>query len=193
MADTAVRKMTADEFLAWDEAQADERYEFVDGVPVAMAGAKQAHDQIVVNLIIGLGNRLRGGPCMPRTADQAIKTKADQRVRRPDVLVDCGPRDGKALYVQAPTAVFEVLSPSTENVTLSSKLDEYKALASMRHVVLLDQDKALIWHFARAANDEWVKEELADLGAVLKLAAIGAELPLVEIYADVSFEVSPEA
>ena len=192
MADTA-RKMTADEFLNWAEAQSDERFEFVDGVPVATAGATQAHDQIVVNLITGLRARLRGGPCMPRTADQAVKVKGDQRVRRPDVLVDCGPREAKALFVREPTVVFEVLSPSTENVTLSSKLDEYKEIESMRHIVLIDQDKPLLWHFARAGNDEWVKEEIFDLAASLRLAAIGAELPLSEIYADVEFGGSAEA
>ena len=133
-----------------------------------------------------------GGPCAPRTADQAVKTKSDKRVRRPDVLVDCGPRPPKGLYAQTPTAVFEVLSPSTENVTLSSKLDEYKALASMRHVVLLDQDKLLLVHHRRAANDAWTVEDLADASAVLKLDAIGAEMRLSEIYADVSFDAVEE-
>lgn len=191
MADTA-RKMTADEFLVWAEAQEDERFEFVDGVPVAMAGATQAHDQIVVNLIIGLGTRLRGGPCMPRTADQAVKVKADRRVRRPDVLVDCGPRDGKALFVREPKVVCEVLSPSTENVTLSSKLEEYQGLASLAHIVLVDQDKPLIWHYARGGGGKWVKQELAGFDASLQLAAIGAELPLSEIYTDVEFGAAPE-
>lgn len=187
MADTA-RKMTADEFLDWCTRQEDERYEFVDGVPVLMVGATDRHDQIVVNLIAELRTRLRGTPCAPRTADQAVETKSNQRVRRPDVLVDCGPRPPKGLYSRTPTAVFEVLSPSTENVTLSSKLDEYKGIASMRHVVLLDQDKAFLLHYARATNDSWIETEVAGLGGVLKLDAIGVELPLAEIYADVSFD-----
>lgn len=184
--------MTADEFLEWCTRQEDVRYELVDGVTVLMAGATDGHDQIVVNLIAELRARLRGGPCVPRTADQAVKTMSDRRVRRPDVLVDCGPRDRKGLFSRTPTVVFEVLSPSTENVTLSSKLDEYKALASMRHVVLLDQDKPLLLHYARAANDAWVEEEIADLGASLTLTAIDVELPLAEIYADVSFAAPTE-
>jgi Uma2 family endonuclease len=191
MADTA-RKMTADEFLEWCTRQEDERYEFVDGVPVLMVGATDRHDQIVVNLIADLRGRLKGTPCAPRTADQAVKTKSNQRVRRPDVLVDCGPRPPKGLHSQTPTVVFEVLSPSTENVTLSSKLDEYKGLASMRHVVLLDQDKLFLVHHRRAANDAWMAEELSEGADTLKLDAIGVELTLADIYADVSFEADAD-
>jgi len=191
MADTAARKMTADEFLQWCLApeRDEERWEFVDGMPVRMmAGATSRHDQIVVNLISELRSRLRGGPCMPSTADQAVKTNAGRRVRRPDVSVDCGPRNPQGLYLRAPTVVFEVLSPSTENVTFSSKLAEYKSLAGMRHVVLLDQDKLFLVHHRRAANDAWTVEELSEPAAVLKLDAINAELTLAEIYADVVFE-----
>ncbi|MFT3729786.1 MAG: Uma2 family endonuclease [Terricaulis sp.] len=191
MADSA-RKMTVDAFLDWCTRQEDERYEFVDGMPVLMVGATDQHDQIVVNLIGELRARLKGTPCAPRTADQAVKTKSDQRVRRPDVLVDCGPRPPKGLYSQTPTVVFEVLSPSTENVTFSSKLDEYKGIASMRHVVLLDQNKPFLLHYARAANDSWTEMELAGVEAVLELDAIGVMLPLSEIYADVSFEAAPD-
>jgi Uma2 family endonuclease len=187
MADTA-RKMTTDEFLEWCLAPEREydRWEFVDGVPVRMmTGATTRHDQIVVNLIAELRFRLKGGPCAPTTADQAVKTQSDRRVRRPDVTVDCGPRDPNGLFVNTPTAVFEVLSPSTENVTFSSKLDEYKNLASMRHVVLLDQDKLFLVHYRRAANNAWTAEELSESACELKLDAIGISLTLAEIYADV--------
>jgi Uma2 family endonuclease len=195
MADTAAQKMTADQFLQWCLApeQDEARWEFVDGVPVRMmTGATRRHDQIVVNLISELRSRLRGGPCMPSTADQAVKTNAGRRVRRPDVSVDCGPYNPQGLYLRSPTVVFEVLSPSTENVTLSSKLDEYKGLAGMRHIILLDQDKLLLAHHCRAANDAWTVEELCEPHGVLKLDAISVELTLAEIYADVSFEAAGE-
>lgn len=37
MSERAVKRMTADAFLAWHEGQ-EQRYELLDGVPVAMAG-----------------------------------------------------------------------------------------------------------------------------------------------------------
>lgn len=188
MADGAPRRMSADEFLDWCVHQDDGRYELVDGQAVAMLGATDRHDQIVVNLIAELRTRLRSASCAPRTADQAVKTRGQERVRRPDVLGDCGPRPPKGLFAPNPTVVFEVLSPSTENVTFSSKLDEYKGVASIAHVVLLAQDACAARHYARAGNDAWTEEDLGGPDAVLKLAAIKVELSLAEIYADVSFE-----
>ena len=190
MADTA-RLMTADEFLDWciQPERAEEKWEFVDGYPVEMmTGTTDRHDQIVVNLIAALVQRLRGGPCAPRTADQAIKTMKDRRVRRADVLVDCGPRDPKGLHSKTPTVVIEVLSPSTANLTRSIKVDEYKGLETVKHIVLLEQDAAKGWLHSRAANDAWTATEIEGLDATLKLPGIGADLPMAEIYADVAFE-----
>ena len=45
MAERAVQGMTTDEFLAWHKGQ-ERKYELVDGVPVAMAGARRQHDQV---------------------------------------------------------------------------------------------------------------------------------------------------
>jgi Uma2 family endonuclease len=189
VADTA-RQMTADEFLEWCLApeREEQKWEFVDGFPVElMTGTTDDHDQIVVNLIAALVPRLRGGPCAPRTADQAIKTMKERRVRRADVVVDCGPRAPKGLHSKTPTVVIEVLSPSTVNVTRSIKLDEYKGLETAKHVVLLDQDSARVWLHSRAANDAWTAMEIEGLDALLPLPGIGVDLPMAEIYADVAF------
>jgi hypothetical protein len=57
-----VRKlMTADEFLEWRQDQPG-RWELAAGTPIQlMAGAKQWHDRVVINLILALGPRLKGG------------------------------------------------------------------------------------------------------------------------------------
>lgn len=49
MSERAAIRMSANEFLEWSLHQST-RYELVDGIPVAMAGAKRRHDQIVANL-----------------------------------------------------------------------------------------------------------------------------------------------
>ena len=112
----------------------------------------------------------------------------DRRVRRADVLVDCGPRDPKGLHSKTPTVVIEVLSPSTANLTRSTKVDEYKGLETVKHIVLLEQDAAKGWLHSRAANDAWTATEIDGRDATLKLPGIGADLPRAEIYADVVFE-----
>lgn len=179
--------MSADEFLTWCLDQ-EGRWELVRGAPVrAMVGATRRHDTIVVRLIVALDRRLRGGPCSPQTADQALRTGEDS-IRRPDVTVDCGETAANALECSKPTIVFEVLSPSTRKTDRFRKLEEYKTVASLKHIALIDPDKPIVLLFSRAADGAWGHEELQGLDTVLPLTAIGAELPLAEIYDGLSFE-----
>lgn len=67
MAQTALKPWTLPEFFAWQERQGD-RYEVVGGIPLRMmAGASDRHDAIVLNLLLALGNRLRGARSTPFT------------------------------------------------------------------------------------------------------------------------------
>lgn len=92
MAEPAPRGMTVEQFFAWQEGRA-ERYELVNGQPLRiMAGAKNVHDDIVVNLVGELREQVRGSGCRPFTGDESVETRPGQ-IRRPDVGADCGPRD----------------------------------------------------------------------------------------------------
>src|SRR5262249_47933376 len=147
----------------------------------AMAGAKRRHDDIEVNIISALHSRLRTGPCSPQTADQALRT-GPHGVRRPDVTVDCGRTDEDALESSQPTVAFEILSPSTRKKDLLVKLEEYRAVASLKHVVLVDPDRPAILHYSRANNSPWGLLEVEGRDNQVNLAAVGVHLPLVEIY-----------
>jgi Uma2 family endonuclease len=114
MTEAAPRRWTSAEFFAWQETQ-PERYELVDGFPVRMmAGARNVHDDIVVNILAELRNQLRGSACRPFTGDGSIETKPGQ-IRRPDIGVDCGPRDPNATKAASPRILAEVLSPTTRD------------------------------------------------------------------------------
>jgi len=63
--------MTPDEFLLWALDQ-ETRHELVDSIPMAMAGARAQHDQIVVNTLGELRSQLRGTACRPFSADSAV-------------------------------------------------------------------------------------------------------------------------
>lgn len=104
MPEPAARRWTVQEFFAWQERQ-EARYELVGGVPVRpMAGARNVHDDIVVNLLAEFRTRLRGGPCRPFTGDGSIETLPGQ-IRRPDLGVDCGARDPNGLTAAEPRLV----------------------------------------------------------------------------------------
>ena len=63
MSDRAIRLMTVEEFLVWQTEQ-DQLYELVDGLPLAMAGAKLRHDRVTANAIRNIGNQLRAATAL---------------------------------------------------------------------------------------------------------------------------------
>ena len=185
MSTAAVHGLTAEEFLAWD-LENEGKHELVDGLVVRMmSGAKDVHDVITVNVISELRQRLRGGDCRPFTDDKAVRT-AINRVRRPDVTIDCGPRDRNDLEAASPCVVFEVLSPSTRVIDMMGKLDEYRHVDTIEHVVLIDPDRCDVQVWSREGSN-WTSERLRDLEATLRLQAVDADLPLAAIYEDVTF------
>jgi Uma2 family endonuclease len=188
--------MTADEFLVWNLSQED-KYELVDGVPVPLhepmvgqAGATEKHDVIVVNLIATLRNKLRGGPCRPTTSDQAVRTMA-HKVRRPDVTIECAPRQSTALEVREPVVVFEVLSPSNRPSQIVRKLEEYRHHPAIRYIVLIEQATVSVTQLSRDVLGAWGETTLTDMTDTLHLDPPGVVLPLVEIYEDVVLSDDP--
>lgn len=178
---SSVAPWSVDEFLDWQSRQ-EERYELVGGFPLKMmTGATRRHDRVVVNLLVGLSNRLGDGPCVPFTADGAVETRPGQ-IRRPDVGVDCGPTDPNARIASEPTVVFEVLSPSTRDFDRLRKIDEYKSMPFLRHIVLLEQDRPHATLWSRIGRADWDEATVAGITATVGLPGIGIELPMPDIY-----------
>ncbi|MEX6506108.1 Uma2 family endonuclease [Jiella sp. M17.18] len=177
---------TVAEFFAWQERQED-RYELVAGFPAKMmTGASNRHDIITGNLHGELQTRLKGKPCRLITGDGAVETFPGQ-IRRPDAGIDCGrvELDG---YLSAETiVVFEVLSPSTRDFDRLRKVEEYKAVPTMRHVVVVEpmRPQVLIW--SRPEGADWAALEVSGLEGVVELAAVGITLPMTDIYDRLEF------
>lgn len=156
-----------------------------DNGPGMMAGASGRHDQIVVNLISGLRTRLRGGPCHVKSADQAARMNRGN-IRFPDVTIDCGERRPDSYESVEPTVVFEVLSPSTRGSDLLRKADEYRALPSLRHIVVLEQARAEAQVWTRTDDGDWPPPEpIEGLTRNLALPRVGVSLTMAETYEDV--------
>jgi Uma2 family endonuclease len=175
---------TLAEFLAWEERQ-EMRHEF-DGVRVvAMAGGTAAHAAIQRNLAAALHPRLRGRPCQFFGSDLKFLT-AEGTVRYPDGMVVCAPVASKAKFVENPTIVFEVLSPSTTDTDRIVKAREYEATPSIKRYVMLEQDSAAAVVYSRA-GEAWTHDILVK-DSSFALPEVGVELPLVELYDGVEFD-----
>lgn len=185
MSEHAVRMMTADEFLAWAEDR-DGRYELVHGQPVAMAGARQQHDQIVGNLTGMLFNALRRQRCRRFTADFAVRIPSGN-IRRPDVGIDCGPYDRDALAASEPVMAAEVLSPSTRAFDLVAKLEEYKTVPTLRHILLIDPARPRVSHWSRQASADWRHEKIEGLEGTVHLTDPDIAIDLATLYEGPTF------
>jgi Uma2 family endonuclease len=183
---TTLPRMTADEFFVWQVEQ-DRNYELVDGVPVltpkAMTGASRRHDTITVNILLSLGNQLRGRSCRPHTDDIAIRNP-NGNVRRPDILIDCRSAPDRSMEVTEPRVLIEVLSPSTTRFDRFQKIEEYKAHAAVAVVLLVDSEAPRVIVWRRGAQGLWSSLVVEDAGASIALPEIGAALTLADIYED---------
>ncbi len=178
------RTMTLDDFLIW-EANQPERYEYDGFGPVAMNGGTVAHATIAANLIIEVGNRLRGTHC--RAYGSGLKILVAGRVRYPDAFVACTPASNNATWRTDPVVVFEILSESTAVIDQTTKNVEYRATPSIRRYVMLSQESISANIYERI-GDGWVGTLVADPVAVLAMPEIGIELPLAALYDGLEFE-----
>jgi Uma2 family endonuclease len=189
MGERLPKRMTPEEFFEW-QARQDKNYELVDGIPVlpikAMTGATERHDTITVNAILSLGTRLRGKPCRPRTQDKAIRIP-NGRIRRPDLLVECGNPAPTSMEADEPRVVMEILSPSTMRYDRFQKLEEYKTHPAIRVILLVDTEapQITVW---RREDAGWDRDEEKGLHAAIELPEIGARLPLSELYEGIEFD-----
>jgi Uma2 family endonuclease len=178
--------MTLVDFLAWESRQ-QERYEFDGFGPVAMTGGTVAHAFIQRNIAVALTTRLRGGPC--KFAGNDLKLEVAGRIRYADGLVVCSPVASQDQVVRDPVVIFEVMSESTARTDTITKNQEYAATPSVRRYVILAQDEMGGTMFERSGED-WIGHLLTP-GSILRMPEIGVEIPLAELYEDVSFSSRP--
>ena len=191
MLDKVQRRMTPEQFYAWQEAM-DERYELVDGYPVKMmTGASRRHDQIVVNILTLFGNQLRGTDCRPFTADTVVTTRGDTR-RRPDMGVECGPLRDADYSSNQPKLVVEVLSPSTREFDLFNKIAEYKSMDSLDYILFIEPHQPQIFLWSRDGDRVWSDSLTEGLDSIVEIPGLGVRLKLGDVYDGLGFRPAPK-
>jgi Uma2 family endonuclease len=195
MADHALRDdfESTDAFLVW-EAQQPARYEYVHGRVVAMAGARARHETVKSNLIIALGNRLRGGPCFPFGSDLKVRVR-NGNIRYPDVLVDCAsPRDLESAFSKEPRVIIEVTSPTNSHFEFASRLADYQSLLTCQAIVTVLPSGLQVDVLTRNGDGSWpeaaVRSNTRD--SDVELAPLGLALPMAEIYAGIPDDQLPD-
>jgi Uma2 family endonuclease len=175
MAELAEKPMTVAEFRHWDDGT-DTRYELVDGRIVAMAPPTGQHGTIVMNAGTLLNNRLRASlPC--RSQAEAGLVISEHRRWQADLAVTCQPPGPD---VVEPRLIVEVLSPSTRSKDLAEKLPDYKALATVTEVWLIDSERRWVQVWWREAGGWHGRDHLG--GGSFRSDLLDCEVALDELY-----------
>jgi Uma2 family endonuclease len=170
--------MTLAEFLKWDDGT-DRRYELLDGVPVMMAPALEAHGELAAALAMAIGSRVKP-PCRVIVeAGIPIGDRADTYYVA-DLAVTCAPREPARRMVVEPVLVVEVLSPSTGQVDRWRKVADYRTLSSVLEILVVFSDERRV-ELQRRTADGWRVEDL--IGKV-ELSCCVTPIPLDAVYRD---------
>jgi Uma2 family endonuclease len=115
-----------------------------------------------------------------------IKTSLSEFFYYPDVMVGCDPADSNDYFLEKPSILFEVLSPSTESIDRREKLLAYQTIPSLGHYVIVAQEERRVEWLQREGNS-WKVAVLTRPEDRLEFPAEGAALSLAEIYEGIDF------
>jgi len=180
--------ITISEYLAGEEIS-DVKHEYLGGTVHAMAGATNQHNAITVNTLVSLATQLRGKPCRPFNSDTKVRIEYPDHTRfyYPDAMVVCHPNPPSDHFQDHPVVIVEVLSDSTRRTDLGEKRDAYLTISSLKVLIFIEAEAPAAIVHRRKPEGGFAAEAHSGLDAVIPLPEIDANLPLAEIYEQVTF------
>jgi Uma2 family endonuclease len=167
------------------ERKAESRSEYFNGEMFAMAGAREAHNLLVANLVAGLHQQFRARPCRVYPSDMRVKVMATGLYTYPAVTAVCGERlfiDGQADTLLNPSLIVEVLSPSTEAYDRGRRFEQYRSIESLREYLLVASDRVHADLYRRQQDGRWLLTSASRPEDVLNFDSVGARLLLSDVY-----------
>ncbi len=148
--------MTREAFLAWVEQQPFGRFERIDGIVVAMAPERAAHNlrkAAARDALRRAASEAGLTSCQVFADGMTVQVEDSDFV--PDALLRCGPHlPGDSTKVTDPVVLVEVLSPDSGTRDRATKLRAYFKLPSVQHYLIVWPDEQRIVHHARLPNDQ---------------------------------------
>ncbi len=178
------KSYSIEEYLEMENA-ATEKHEYYKGEIFAMSGAGPRHNIISINIIISLGNSLKGKSCQPYGSDMRIHIPENTLFTYPDISVICGdittPKEDKNTATN-PTAIIEILSPSTRDYDRGGKFMLYRAIPTLKEYILVEAESIHIEHFAINKEGLWQLKEYSRLEDQLIFESLDVKLLLNDVY-----------
>ena len=186
----ALKYYSIDDYLAAEE-KAGCKSEYYAGEIYTMAGGTLNHNQIIINLCIILGLAFKNRNYRVFAGDVKLHIPPAVAFTYPDVLVIKGEPDywqNRRDTICNAQLIIEVLSDSTQDYDRIGKFEIYRSLPDLQDYILISQNKVHVEHFVKQAPRQWLLTDYNDLTDVLKIAQLGENLAVTDIYDKVDFE-----
>ncbi len=157
-----------------------------------MSYATTNHERIVSNLIFALRSLLDDDNHDVFGSNRPIYAAQCGNIYEPDVHVIQGVleeyRYAKTKTAsQNPAIIVEVFSPSTKDFDLTEKLDGYKLIPSLKHIVFIEPNKVNIEVYNRINVDDWQSTHYSKLDD--KITLLDTPISLKRLYKKVIFQI----
>jgi Uma2 family endonuclease len=185
MAELAVKPMTSEEFVHWDDGT-ETHYELIGGFPVAMAPPAEAHRILAVRLVTRIDAALaRRRPCNAQVEAGVVRPDRVDTYFEADIAATCeGNKPGRQA-IKDPFLIVEILSPSTERHDRRVKLPAHRQISTVQEIVLIASD-GLYVELHRRAGEQWITEILYSSEGVLVLSSVDIEIPMSDLYESIA-------
>lgn len=174
-------------------APPNEKWELIDGIIYKMmTGGSLAHNEIVVNITLAIGNKLKAmrSPCRLYSENAKLTNDRNDISVYPDIVVRCGPRSLDQKEIKDPIFVAEVLSRSTSEKDRYDKAESYFRIPTIECYLLVSQDRMDVTVLTRGESD-WNRKRFYEPTDLIAIEPAGVTLTLAEIYDGVKEIVGP--
>jgi Uma2 family endonuclease len=175
--------LTVAEFLVWCPEDG-QRWQLVDGEPVAMAPPRPAHGILqsrLAAMLVGHLDATRPRCVVVTTPGIVPALRAGMNFRVPDLAVSCTPPAANDISLRDPVLVIEILSPSNVRETRMN-VWTYTTIPSVLEILVVHAEVQRVEILRRQADGNWPQDpEIVEAGDLV-LDSIGFRAPLVALY-----------
>ena len=190
----ALKYISIEEYLELEE-KSPEKNEYYQGEIFAMAGGSFAHNQVVGNTIVDIGQFLKDKKCRIFPSDLKVHIEANSLFTYPDLSIICGKPEfwnNRTDTVLNPSVIIEVLSPRTNDYDHGEKFMLYRNIPSLKEYILIASTEVRLEQYIKQTPNEWKFIEYKSAEDQITIPTINFSTLLQEFYRDVDFSLAQE-
>jgi Uma2 family endonuclease len=156
-----------------------------------MAPPAPAHGIIAVRLGGAIDAALRSRrPCIVQSEAGIVRPDRDDTCYIADLAVTCEPLQVEDRLIRSPVLIVEILSPSTASHDRQRKVADYRQIASVHEILLIDS-QTVFAEVLRREGAHWITEIVEGPAATLTLRSVPVGIPMAELYEGIPLPAPP--